>query len=277
MKTIYKMFALCAFVLLCQPVCLTRALSPDVNQIVKAANHAALYQGSDCKGKIDLTITDKQKRVRKRSINILRKNSDELDQDQKYFAYFQSPADVRKMVFMVHKNAATGTDDDRWLYMPSLDLVKRIAASDKRTSFAGSDFLYEDISGRSLEADTHELVKTTDQFFVVKNTPKKPELVEFLDYTAFIDKTTFIPMRVEYYKKGGILYRVMEVNEVTPISAEKNGKKVTYPTVTRSTTKNLESASSSVMVFSKIKYNNGIEDELFTERYLRRPPRMAMR
>ena len=55
-------------------------------------------------------------------------------------------------------------------------MVKRIAASDKRTSFVGSDFLYEDISGRGLNEDAHELIETTEDHFVIKNTPKKPEV-----------------------------------------------------------------------------------------------------
>jgi len=55
-----------------------------------------------------------------------------------------------------------------------LDLVKRIAARDKRTSFVGSDFLYEDVSGRSLDEDTHELVDVSDRLFIVKNVPKIP-------------------------------------------------------------------------------------------------------
>jgi len=47
--------------------------------------------------------------------------------DQKFYVYFLEPADVRKMVYMVWKH--TDRDDDRWLYLPALDLVKRIAAS----------------------------------------------------------------------------------------------------------------------------------------------------
>ncbi len=39
--------------------------------------------------------------------------------------------------------------------LPDLDLVKRIAAGDKRTSFVGSHFLYEDISGRAVQEDKH--------------------------------------------------------------------------------------------------------------------------
>ena len=221
----------------------------------------------DGKGKVKLVIRDKEGRIRHREFNMLRKNQDNEDQDQKYFAYFKAPADVRKMVFMVHKHAAPDKDDDRWLYMPSLDLVKRIAASDKRTSFVGSDFLYEDISGRSPADDKHELIKTTDKFYVLKNIPKRPDAVEFAYYLAYVNKDNFMPMKIEFYKKGNRLHRLIEVKKVENVAAKLDGKDVVYPTVTLSVARDLESGSSTEMTFSNIKYNLGLSDNLFTERY----------
>lgn len=250
---------------------------PSADDIIKKANHMALYQGVDTKGKVTMVIKDRQGRVRKRTFNILRKNDEGIDRNQKYYTFFQSPADVRKMTFMVHKHADLEQDDDRWLYMPGLDLVKRIAASDKRTSFVGSDFLYEDISGRSPADDDHRVVRTTQTHYLIKNTPKRPESVEFAYYLAHIDKKTFLPMKIEFFKDGDRLYRVIEVLQVKAIRAEENGKSVTYPTVTVSVARDLENGSQTEMTYSNIRYNIGIGDNIFTERYLRRPPRDAMR
>ena len=258
-------------------VAMAQSAMPTADEIINRANHMALYQGADTKAKVSLVITDKQGRVRKRAFSSLRKNDDNLDRDQKYYTFFQVPADVRKMTFMVHKHAALEKDDDRWLYMPSLDLVKRIAASDKRTSFVGSDFLYEDISGRSPEDDFHERVETSGDFYVIKNTPKKPDSVEFAHYTAHIDKKTFLPMKIEFFKKDGRAYRVIESLQVDAIQAEQNGQPVTYPTVTVSIARNLESGSTTKMIISNVRYNVGIRDDIFSERYLRRPPRDVMR
>lgn len=249
----------------------------SVDEIVRRANHMALYQGGDGKGKVTLVITDKQGRTRKREFNMLRKNDDDKDQDQKYYTFFQLPADVRKMAFMVHKHSAPEKDDDRWLYMPSLDLVKRIAASDKRTSFVGSDFLYEDISGRNPAEDHHELLQTTEAHYILKNIPKKPDHVEFSYYIAHIDTQTFIPMKMEFFKAEASLYRVIEVLKVKEVQSTENGRSVVYPTVVLSAASNLENGSRTEMTFSNIQYNIGLGDEIFTERYLRRPPRSAMR
>lgn len=247
------------------------------DEIARKANHAALYQGIDSKGNVTLVIKDRQGRLRKREFNMLRKNVGVDDQDQKYFAFFQSPADVRKMVFMVHKHAALEKEDDRWLYMPGLDLVKRIAAGDKRTSFVGSDFLYEDISGRSPAEDEHQLIASTRDRYTIKNTPKNPENVEFAYYLAYIDKRTFLPMKMEFFKGNDRLYRLIETLRIEEITAEKAGHPVRYPTVTMSVARDLENQSETEMRVTHIQYNVGLSDRLFSERYLRRPPRDAMR
>jgi outer membrane lipoprotein-sorting protein len=240
---------------------------PDVETIVNKANIVAYYQGKDGKAHVKMVITNKQGQQREREFNILRKDEEDGG-DQKYFVYFQRPNDVRGTVYMVHKHADPGKDDDRWMYLPDLSLVKRIAAGDKRTSFVGSDFLYEDVSGRSLKEDTHELINTTDTLFVVKNVPKQPDMVEFSYYNVSIDRKTYVPMKMEFYDKQGKLYRTIESKKVEKIQD--------YPTVVKSLVSDLKTGSKTEMEFSKVKYNIDLED-IFQERYLQRPPREAIR
>jgi hypothetical protein len=240
---------------------------PDVQTIVNKANVMAYYQGDDGKAKVKMTITSKAGQTREREFIILRKDVADGG-DQNYFVYFQRPADVRQMVYLVKKHAGAGADDDRWLYLPALSLVRRIAAGDKRTSFVGSDFVYEDVSGRSLDLDTHELVETTPEQFIVKNVPKKPDQDEFSYYNVAIDRQTYMPMKMEYYDKEGKLYRVIESQKVEVIDG--------FPTVTRSVIQDLRTGGKTEMEFHEVKYNIGIGD-IFEERYLQRPPREAMR
>jgi hypothetical protein len=240
---------------------------PDVQTIVNKANIVAYYHGKDGKAKVKMTIMNKRGQKREREFNILRKDVEDGG-DQKYFVYFLRPPDVRRTVYMVHKHADPGKDDDRWLYLPDLDLDRRIAAGDKRTSFVGSDFLYEDVSGRSLEEDTHELVETTDKLFVIKNVPKKPDTVEFSYFNVSIDRKTYVPMKMDFYDKENKLYRVIESQKVEKIQD--------FPTVVKSVVSNLKTGSKTEMEFTDVKYDIDLED-IFQERYLRRPPREAIR
>ncbi len=233
------------------------------DEIVARTSHAAYYQGDDGRATITMTITDSQGRKRTRKLTILRRDDpDKDDGAQRFYVYFRKPADVAKMVFMVHKHVEG--DDDRWLYLPSLDLVKRIAASDERTSFVGSDFFYEDVSGRNPSEDDHELIKTTKNYYVLEHKPKDPGSVEFARYTTHIHRKTFLPTKAEYFDAKGKKYRVMTVDAVKKF----DGK----PTVTKATMEDLRSGSKTVIKFSDVEYDLGIPAKIFSERYLRRPP-----
>src|SRR3989338_5498673 len=200
-----------------------------VEQIVEKANSVSYYAGKDGLADVKMTITDAQGRARNRELRILRLNSGESG-EQKFYVYFHQPADVAKMVFMVWKHI--GRDDDRWLYLPALDLVRRVAAGDKRSSFVGSHFVYEDVSGRGIEADMHTLVESTPEFYKLKNVPKEAKGVEFAYYYIWVDKANFMPRKAEYYNSQDKLVRVVEALEVVEIGG--------YPTVTRSSAKDLE-------------------------------------
>ncbi len=251
------------------------AAAPSVDEIVNRTNYTSYYQGQDGKAKVKMTITDSQNRTRNREFVVLRRDIPTTDAiennayegDQKMYVYFNRPADVNKMVFMVLKKIKT--DDDRWLYLPALDLVKRIAASDKRTSFVGSDFLYEDISGRNLQADTHTLIGTDANYYIVENKPVAADEVEFSRYVMYIHKTTFLPISTEYYNKQGEKYKTYTALAVETI----NG----HPTITKSEAKNLKTGGSTLMEYSSVEYDVGIPDDIFSERNLRKPPRKLLR
>jgi outer membrane lipoprotein-sorting protein len=261
----YGMIVVLALNLTLVAVRAQEAAKPNVQEIVEKANLVAYYQADDGKAKVTMTITPKQGPKRKREFNILRKDVADGG-DQNYYVYFLNPPDVRKMVYLVHKHV--DKDDDRWLYMPAIDRVNRVAAGDKRTSFVGSDFLYEDVSGRGLDEDVHELTSVTDTQYVIKNTPKTPDSVEFSYYTVAIDKANYVPMKMEFFDKAGRLYRTIESTEVEEVDG--------FVTVLTSVVKDLRTGSQTEMAFSKVKFNVGLKD-IFQERYLKRAPSEARR
>lgn len=238
----------------------------DVDTIVNKANLTSYYAAADGRSEARMLIKDAQGREQKRQFTILRRDrSDGGEQD--FLVVFSRPADVRNTVFLVAKKP--GNDDDRWLYLPGLDLVKRISAGDKRTSFVGSHYFYEDVSGRGTEEDKHRLLETTDSHYVVENIPLDTSSVEFSQYTAWINKQTFLPEKIEYQDENGELYRRVEVLA----SAEVQG----HTTVTKSRVSDLRSGGQTTLEFRFQKYDLGMEQAVFTERSLRKPPREWLR
>jgi len=256
MKNIYTILAITGLILITAFSAMAAELTAD--EIVSKANDASYYAGKDGSATASMILSD----GRTRDFVILRKNS-ETDKKQKFYVYFKGPSDVRKMAYLVWKDPAG--DDNRWLFLPALNLVKRIAPGDKRTSFVGSDFLYEDVSGRGLKSDTHELVETTDTQYVVKNIPVDPSSVEFASYTVWIDKDTFLPRKAEYVDRNGKVFRRITADDIQVIQG--------YPTSLKQRAEDLNAGTNTEITFSKIKFDINLKDQIFTERFLRRPPR----
>lgn len=239
-----------------------QSASIDVNDIIANTNLKAFYQGDDASATARMKIIDEQGRIQTRQFNLLRRDIED-GADQQFLIAFSRPSDVKGMMFRVEKH--TEKDDDRWLYLPALDLVKRISASDKRTSFVGSHFYYEDISGRNPRLDTFTLLSQTDKHYVIKGIPKEPTLVEFVSYIITIEKTTMLPINIRYTNKNGDVYRIIEAKKIKEI----NG----FSTVTSSQVTLPLTGARTLMQFKGVKYNNNLPANVFSERSLRHPPK----
>ncbi|MCK4738802.1 MAG: outer membrane lipoprotein-sorting protein [Deltaproteobacteria bacterium] len=266
MKKIFKLiFVVFIFTFFIFTTKSAEAAGLTAGEIVDKANLAYYYGGSDGRAEMKMTITDSRGRERIREMVMLRKDLTDGG-EQKFYVFFKNPPDVNGMVFMVLKRP--GGTDDRWLYIPAVDLVKRVASKDKRSSFAGSHFTYEDVSGRDTSADTHELLGLEKlgvrDVYLIKNTPKNPDLVEFSFFKVWIDKENFLPLKGEYFDKKGNLQKTVTVDEVEVIDGIASVLKGKVAEVGRGST---------VVEFKNIRYNLGFKDKIFTERSLRKPPR----
>ncbi|MDA0347584.1 MAG: outer membrane lipoprotein-sorting protein [Verrucomicrobia bacterium] len=236
--------------------------TPSAQDIANKAATAAYYQGKDGGALVSMTITDARGRERSRELVILRRDVGEDLGDQQFYVYFKAPADVSETAFLVWKHPQAS--DDRWLYLPALDLVRRIAASDERTSFVGSHFFYEDVSGRSPVEDNHELVAVTEHYFELKSTPKDSSSVEFTYFKSWIHKPTGIAVKTEFYNSKNEVYRMYEALGVETIDG--------HPTVIQAKMTDNDRGGSTVLKYSNIAYDRGLEESMFAERYLRNPP-----
>ncbi|MFC1855681.1 outer membrane lipoprotein-sorting protein [Thermodesulfobacteriota bacterium] len=242
----------------------TNAFSADAAEIMEKSNNAYFYAGDDGRADVTMKLINKSGKERLRVFTMLRQDTVDGG-EQKYYIYFHKPGDVKKTTFLVIKNIES--DDSRWLFIPVINMVKRIAASDKHSSFVGSDFSYEDVSGRVTSDDTHELVKEDKvgeyDVYVIKSTPK--EKSAFSHVTHYIDKKTSLPIKREYYNKKGEVYKLFESLEIKTVQD--------IPTVTKRKMTDIKKKHHTTVDFDKIDYNLGVEDNIFSERFLKAPPK----
>jgi hypothetical protein len=241
---------------------------PSADEIVRRSLDAFYYPGDDMKLRVSMVLINPQGKERRRDFTMLRKDFGD-EGDQKYFVYFHAPADVKGMTFMVWKSPTE--EDDRWIFLPAISMVRRIAANDKRSSFVGSDFTYEDVSGRNPGDESHSFLRSEDMdgrpCYVIESTPNGNA-----DYTrrvSWIDSERWLPLKEEYFDAREETVRIFTADEVAQTGE--------FWTVTKRTMQNLQTGFRTEVTFGDISYNVGLEENLFTERYLRQPPRRWIR
>jgi hypothetical protein len=106
--------------------------------------------GRDSRAEMRMRLHDRQGRVRERTLTIDTVRNPQGDRTLLRFAY---PNDIKGTGFLVWEHP--GADDERFLYLPALGRVRRIAGAEKQESFVGSDLSYEDIGGRDLADYTY--------------------------------------------------------------------------------------------------------------------------
>lgn len=238
------------------------ASAMTAEEVIKKSQAVFFEAGRDFQARVKMTLVTRDGQQRQRDLTMLRKNYPAGE--QKYFMYFHSPADVAGMTFMVYKYP--NRDDDRWLFIPAINLVNRIAAQDSRSSFVGSDFTYEDVSGRDLTADAHALLReelfNDRKVYVVESKPIGP--AEYTRKLSWIDQASFLPLKEEYYDVQNSLYKIFTAEEIKDVQG--------FATIMKRTMSNVKSGHKTETVFERVQYNVGLGDDLFSERYLRRPP-----
>jgi len=243
------------------------AAEPSASDIVKRSLDTYYYAGSDMRSKVQMKLINPQGKVREREMTMLRINLGAAG-DQRYYIYFHGPADVKGTSFLVWKYPAK--EDDRWIFVPALRLVKRIAADDKRSSFVGSDFTYEDVSGRDVDDESHALVRKESlggrPAYVIES---KPKAADYSRRVSWIDAERWLPLKEEYFDARNEPLRTFTAEKV-----EQAGK---YWTVTARTMKNQQSGHRTEVVFREVEYDVGLKQDIFTERYLRDAPSQWVR
>ncbi len=238
--------------------------APDAEALMQASHLAMYYAADDGRAVVNMDLVNKSGKTRTRRFVMLRLDTTDGGA-QKYYTYFTEPSDVRRTTFMVWKEP--DSDDARWIYVPAVDLVRRISAKDKGSSFVGSDFSYEDVSGRHWSDDTHEFVRDEEldgrAAHVIKSTPREKD--SFTEKVTWVDAETSLPLREEYYDRKGELERVFTAERIEVVDE--------HPTIVERKMENVKKNHHTVVTFEEVSYDVGIEDDVFTERHLKAPPK----
>jgi outer membrane lipoprotein-sorting protein len=200
---------------------------------------------------VKLILIEKNGSTKERIMNMKQKGSD------KRYVKFLSPADQRGIAFLSLPN------DIMYIYLPSYAKVRRIASHVKNSSFAGTDFTYEDMEAVKFSQKYNaQLLREENSSYVVQLVPKAGVQSDYSKLVMWIRTDIFFPVKVEMYDRGGKLYKIMTRSRIEKV----NG----YWVSKESEMKNVKAGKSSKMIFQEIKFDSGLSDSIFTKQYLSR-------
>ena len=215
--------------------------------------------GEDAKLQMNMILIDKKERERKRNLFIMRKQFNSNDRLLLKFTY---PNDIKGTALLVWENR--GKDNERFLYLPALGRIRRITTNEKDENFAGTDFSYEDISGRKLEDYTYQLIEeeviyNTKECYLLASYPSEKD-AKFPKIISWVTKDTFVVIKAEYYNRRGELektYRVDKLEKIdeiwTPLEFQMENHDLNHKTIS---------------VVTDVEYNTGIPEHSFELREL---------
>ena len=224
---------------------------------------------------IDKAGSVREKETARLRITLGRKSDDIAYED---LVMFTSPQ-VRGLATLTWTYMDPKRQQDSWLWVPSLKKIRKISNANSDDSFMGSDFTVEDILTRRFEDETYTLLREEnfrgyncefDKKTYYKDTPcvvieAKPKKSPwyYSKRVLWVDKNTGGGIYEEMYdpnaKMFKTLFKSFEIFNV-------NGKE--YPAQTLLEGKDLRTGHRTVILNTDIKFDQGLSEELFTERAL---------
>lgn len=120
-----------------------------------------------------------------------------------------------------------GSEEAQYLYMPTIDSVRRIAPSGRRGFFVGSDFAYEDFMVEDPDAFSYERMLDGsidgESCFVISAKPKGEDWDLMTNYgqrVIYVTKEDLRIVQVDFYGKNRDLIKSLKLEEFAPVMEE---------------------------------------------------------
>jgi hypothetical protein len=213
-----------------------------------------------------MRLFDRQGRVRERVLTMLTLQG-EKDRGDRALIRFTYPNDIRNTAFLVWEHP--DADDERFLYLPALGRVRRIAGQEKDQSFVGSDLSYEDIGGRDIADYTYAFAGDNASWTAPDGTRHPAWLLE----SKAKDPNADTPRSVSHVLKDRFIIASSEIfnrrNErVKRFEVRKLDRVEGIWTVLDLVMSNERDNTRTELTTTSIDYNVGLKEEDFSRRQL---------
>jgi len=191
------------------------------------------------------------------------------DGERKTIAFVVAPPEVKGTGFLAFARA--GRAPEQWLYLPDLKRVRQIASTMRNESFVGSDLTYRDMNllaemSSWSDADAtaslrgEETVDGTASH-LIELTPKRED-IGYARILLWLGKEDLMPRKLEFYEQQAEPRKRITQHDVRLVGA--------IPVAYRTDVETPQTGSHTAVEITDLKFNQGLKDDLFTQRQLER-------
>jgi hypothetical protein len=232
--------------------------------------------GRDGRFELKMRLFDRQQRVRERELTLLTmrlqatagKNATAGAGDR-VLIRFTYPNDIKGTAFLVWEHPEG--EDERFLYLPALGRTRRIAGAETQDSFVGSDFTYEDISGREFDDYTYSMVEQDATWTApdgqrvpawrIESRAKKAQ-ARFPRVVTTIRKDNFVVVHADIHNRRDERQKIYDVRRLEDIQS--------IWTLSEIVMTNTAEQTHTEMSMKSARYNTGLTEADFSRRELER-------
>lgn len=222
--------------------------------------------GRDSRAELRMRLYDRQGRVRERVMTLLTRRGTGTTGDRTLIR-LTYPNDIRNTAFLVW--AHPDADDERFLYLPALGRVRRIAGDERQDSFVGSDLSYEDIGGRELADYTYAFTSRNATWIAPDGSTHPAWSLEskamdrdakFPRAVSLILKDRFIVVHADIFNRRNEREKAFEVRRLERVDG--------IWTVLDLVVANERDGTRTELTTTSIRYNVGLAEDDFSRRRL---------
>jgi len=230
----------------------------SADEIINKVNELMNQQSS----KAIMTMTITTSSGQKRTFEYLTYSK---DKGEKNLMIYMAPNRVKGQKMLMLNNA-----DDIWAYFVRTKRVRKLATHAKKQKMEGSDFSYEDMGGANSFITEFETKKTGTETkegyecYKLELVKKPGSSSSYSKMIMWVIKENFVPIVIDYYDEDS-------PERVEKSLLQQNIKEIDgIPTGMKIIMTNKNDDTNTIMEIKEIEYNIQIDDNMFTERGLRK-------
>lgn len=229
--------------------------------------------GQDSRSTLRMKLYDRHGRARERALTLTSLRGRDAKRPagpgrDRLLLRFTYPNDIKGTGFLVWEHP--DAEDERFLFLPSLGRVRRIAGTETQESFVGSDFTYEDIGGREFDEYTYAILDENAAWdgggasrpAWRLELRRKDAGAEFPRIVSLVLKDSFVVVSADIYNRRNEKQKVYAVRRLEQIEG--------IWTVMDAEMTNAIEKSRTELLIDSVDYNVGLKEADFSRRELER-------